>query len=152
MSQFKNNPNFTLFYSDTDSAYIDRPLPDNMVSSKILGKMKLENVLNKAIFLAPKVYYLETENGKTIYKVKGLSHNIELTFKDFESLLFKESLLQKLQTKWIKNLEEGNISVIEQLYTLKVTNNKRKLVYDENDKLIGTVPYIINENKEILNK
>jgi len=33
-----------------------------------------------------------------------------------------------------------------------VTGNKIKLVYNENNKLIGTTPYIINEDKEILNK
>jgi hypothetical protein len=40
---------------------------------------------------------------------------------------------------------------MNQLYTLKVTNNKRKLIYD-NNKLINTIPYIIDENKDILNK
>ncbi len=50
MSQFKNNPDFNLYYSDTDSAYIDKPLPDHLVHSKDLGKMKLENTLAKAIF------------------------------------------------------------------------------------------------------
>jgi hypothetical protein len=41
--------------------------------------------------------------------------------------------------------------VLNEVYTLKVTSNKRKLIY-ENNKLISTVPYIINENKQILNK
>jgi DNA polymerase elongation subunit (family B) len=89
MSQFKNNDNFELYYSDTDSIYIDKPLPESLVNNKILGKMKLEHIINKTIFLAPKVYYLE--NGKVIYKVKGLSHDIELTMKDFENLLYKHS-------------------------------------------------------------
>ena len=151
MSQFKNNPNFNLYYSDTDSAFFDKPLPLNMVSSKVLGKMKLEHVKSKAIFLAPKVYYLITEDGKIIYKVKGLSHDIELNQNDFDNLLFKQSSLQKWQTKWRKNLSEGHVSILNEVYTLKVTNNKRKLLY-ENGKLIGTAPYIINENKEILNK
>jgi hypothetical protein len=70
-----------------------------MVSNTILGKMKLENVLTKAIFLAPKTYSLLTEDDKLIYKVKGLSHNIELTMDDFNNLLFKQSFLQKLQIK-----------------------------------------------------
>jgi len=61
--------------------------------------MKLENVLTKAIFLAPKVYYLETTDGNVIYKVKGLSHNVPLNFNDFNNLLIKQSLLQKMQTK-----------------------------------------------------
>jgi hypothetical protein len=50
-----------------------------------------------------------------------------------------------------KNLSSGYISVINELYTLKVTDNKRKLIY-ENNKLIGTVPFVINKNKEIINK
>ena len=151
MSQFKNNPDFNFYYSDTDSVYIDRPLPEHLVNSKVLGKMKLENVLDKAIFLAPKMYYLETEDGKIIYKVKGLSHDIELTRNDFDNLLFKESTLQKIQTKWRKNLKEGHIELLEQMYTLKVTENKRKLIYNKNNKFIATKAYKINLNKEILN-
>jgi len=73
MSQFKNNNSFNLFYSDTDSVYIDKPLDDSLVNDKILGKLKLENIIKKGIFLAPKVYYLETEDDKIIYKVKGLN-------------------------------------------------------------------------------
>jgi hypothetical protein len=71
---------------------------------------KLENLLEKTLFLAPKVYYLITETGKHIYKVKGLSHKVELNYKDFESLLYKQSFLEKIQTKWRKNLSEGNTS------------------------------------------
>jgi hypothetical protein len=37
------------------------------------------------------------------------------------------------------------------MYTIKVTENKRKLIY-KNGKLIGTQPFIIDERKEILNK
>jgi len=99
MSQFKNNLNFNLYYSDTDSIYIDKPLDESFISNTILGKLKLEHICNKAIFLSPKVYYLETEDNKIIYKVKGLKHEIELTNSDFESLLFKDAFLEKNQTK-----------------------------------------------------
>jgi hypothetical protein len=99
MSQFKNNPKFNLFYSDTDSIYIDRPLSEDFVSNLILGKMKLENICKEAIFISPKVYFLINNENKTIYKVKGLSHNIEMTIGDFDSLLLKESFLKKYQTK-----------------------------------------------------
>jgi DNA polymerase elongation subunit (family B) len=99
MSQFKNNPNFNLYYSDTDSIYIDRPLSEHLVNSKVLGLMKLEYILVEAIFLAPKVYYLENEKGQVIYKVKGLKHEIELTKNDFEKLLVEQSILEKFQNK-----------------------------------------------------
>jgi DNA polymerase elongation subunit (family B) len=99
MSQFKNNPKIKLFYTDTDSAYVDRPLPENLVNNKVLGKMKLENIIHKAIFLAPKLYCLLTEDDKLIHKVKGLNHDIDLTMTDFESLLYKDSFIQKHQIK-----------------------------------------------------
>jgi hypothetical protein len=48
-------------------------------------------------------------------------------------------------------LSQGHISILNEIYTLKVTSNKRKLIYDNNNKLIATQPYIINENREIIN-
>ena len=42
----KNNSNFNLFYTDTDSIYIDKPLNKSLVNSKVLGKMKLEIIFN----------------------------------------------------------------------------------------------------------
>jgi hypothetical protein len=129
MTQFKNNPNITLYYTDTDSIYTDSDIDSNLIDSKTLGKLKLENTCKKAIFLAPKVYCLETDKGKIITKAKGLSHEIELTMSDYEHLLFKDSLIQKTQTKWFRSLDLGKIDIIDQVYTLKVTDNKRKLFY-----------------------
>jgi hypothetical protein len=71
----------------------------HLVDNKVLGKLKLENICKKAIFLAPKMYYLETIEGNIIYKVKGLKHEVELNRSDFESLLFKQSILEKIQSK-----------------------------------------------------
>jgi len=71
-----------------------------------------------------------------------------MTFNDYESLLIKDSFLQRFQTKWFKNLSKGHISILEQIYTLKVTDNKRKLIY-ENNKLVRTVPYIIDSDKKL---
>lgn len=149
ISQFKNNPDFILYYTDTDSIYIDRPLPDHLVNDKILGKMKLENIVEKAIFLSPKVYCLNTIDNELIYKVKGLKHNIKLTMKDFENLLYKNTIIEKSQTKFIRNLDKGHIELLKQLYTLQVTDNKRNLIYDKNNKLISTKSYKINEINEI---
>jgi hypothetical protein len=99
MTQFKNNPLINLYYTDTDSIYTDSDIDITMISDTILGKLKLENICTKAIFLAPKLYCLLTESGKFIHKVKGLKHEIELTFKDFENLLVKDFQIEKTQTK-----------------------------------------------------
>lgn len=94
------------------------------------------------------------------YKIKGLKHEVELTKDDFENLLIKESFLEKMQTKWFKSFKNSNIRVKEEMYTLRITDNKRKLIfhfhhkliYDLSNKLAATSPYIINSNKEIINK
>ena len=74
MAFLKNNPEYKLYYSDTDSAFINKPLPDHLIGSA-LGQFKLESQISKAIFLAPKVYALITDEGQEIIKVKGLIKN-----------------------------------------------------------------------------
>ena len=116
MSQFKNRKDFKLFYSDTDSIYLDKPLPDSYISDNILGKMKLEKICSRAIYVAAKVYALLTESGDEIIKVKGLSTsaikdysvNLEL----ISSLLNKNTFLTFPQTKWYKHIDIGRISIL----------------------------------------
>ena len=150
MSQFKNNNKYNLYYSDTDSAYIDTPLDESFIGTN-LGLMKLECICNNAVFLAPKVYSLLTDSG-VIMKIKGLSSEAlsEITFDNLKDLINKDSKIEAKQEKWYKNISSGNISIKEQIYTLKVTGNKRVLIYD-NNKLIDTKPIIINKDKEIIN-
>jgi len=50
MSQFKNNPTINLYYTDTDSIYTDSNVEKSFIDKTILGKLKLENTCNKAIF------------------------------------------------------------------------------------------------------
>ena len=148
MSYFKNNPKINLYYTDTDSIYTDSDIDSIMIHEKTLGKLKLEHICKKALFLAPKLYCLLTESDQFIHKVKGLKHEVDLTFEDFENLLVKDFSIKKSQTKWSRNLSEGKINLLNELYTLKITENKRQLIY-KNNKLIGTKPYKIDSNKII---
>lgn len=143
MSYFKNNPLFNLYYSDTDSAVVDSPLPDYMVGPA-LGQLKLEHVITKAVFLAPKVYGLITSEGKEIIKIKGLSKDIKLTFNDLEALLIKDSSRVFKQEKWFKSITKGEINIQDIIYTLKITSNKRKHIY-VNEVFNGTKPYLYDE-------
>jgi DNA polymerase elongation subunit (family B) len=147
--KFLVDNNYKLYYKDTDCVFIDKPLPEHLVSNTELGKLKLEHKIRKGIFLSPKVYYLETEDSIVI-KVKGLNtKELKLTKEDFESLLNKDVLLEKEQTKWFRSIKDAQILLKRQLYTLKVTSNKRELIYDSNNRLIATKPLVINEDKTI---
>ena len=72
MSIFKNNPNMTLYYSDTDSVIIDKELDPKYVGPS-LGQLKLECRIKKFVSIAAKFYFIETKEGKIILKVKGLN-------------------------------------------------------------------------------
>jgi len=100
MSKFKNNKDIKLYYTDTDSIVVNKPLPDLFVDPTVLGKLKLEHIAKKGIFLAPKLYCLNTDkDNKIITKTRGLSHNIQLGIEDFKNLLFKDSEIIKKQNK-----------------------------------------------------
>lgn len=66
--------------------------------------------------------------------------------------MYKNALIEKSQTKWFRNLSDGKINLLNELYTLKVNDNKRKLIYNNNNKLIGTKAYKISGLKEISEK
>jgi hypothetical protein len=150
MSYFKNNPEFNLYYSDTDSSIVDKPLPSHMVGSK-LGQMKLEHIINRAVFLAPKVYGLEDIEGNQILKVKGVTQEVanELTLNSLEELLIKDSSKEFNQEKWFKKVREGEITLADVAYTLKVTSNKRSPIYIKNEAgkeiFYSTKPYNYDE-------
>jgi hypothetical protein len=145
LSKYKNNPLLpNLYYTDTDSAHFDGPLPSHFISSTILGQLKLEGIYDKALFLAPKVYALENSN-ESITKIKGLTKEAikknNITLDSLEILLNKYYNLNLNQRKWFRSIGEANINILEETYNLKVTGNKRELVYSEKDgKLIGTKP------------
>jgi hypothetical protein len=133
MSLLKNNPNVNLYYSDTDSGVVDAPLHESLVGP-LLGQFKLEHVIKRAVFLAPKVYGLITEEGSEIIKIKGVKNEIldNINIKDLENLLRFDESRVFTQEKWIKDYQEGNISVKDVAYTLKITSNKRSTVYVNN--------------------
>ena len=145
MSGILADPSINVLYTDTDSAYIQGELDPKLIG-KGLGQFKLEYTFKEAVFLAPKVYGGILLDGKELTKVKGFKNN--LIYPDLLSLLDKNSKLELNQDKWFKSISEGNISIKNSLYTLIVTENKRQLIYD-NNKLIGTKPFIIDRNKEI---
>lgn len=72
LSHRKLDPNHNVYYSDTDSIILDRPLNPELVHNNQLGQYKLEHQIKRFVSLAPKVYGIETVNGDKIIKIKGL--------------------------------------------------------------------------------
>lgn len=158
MSQFKNHPKINIYYTDVDSIIINlsptqlTELFPNILAAlaEDIGQLKLEHVIEKAVFLAPKCYFLETIDGKQIIKIKGLNQgnildNKKLSLVDFVNLLVKDNNLMLKQKVWFKNREESSINIIEQAYNLQVNENKRNLIFNHSGLFIGTTPFVLNE-------
>ena len=143
MSQFKNNPNFNLYYTDTDSIFTDQPLPSHLVDDKKLGFMKLEYTLTDFVAIAPKVYGGVKVNGDSFTKVKGFKNSV--SFDQLKYLLnSSEVKLTLMHQKWISNISDSLIKIRDSEYNLKSNDNKRELVYDNNS-LIATKNKVFND-------
>ena len=144
MSEFKKD-DYNLYYTDTDSVYLDTKLSEDKVSDTKLGMFKLENIFNKAVFLGPKIYSGITENNNYINKVKGFKNSSLIPFKDMESLLLKDSSLDLNHSKWFRSLVDGNITIKEQVYLLSKTDKKREFVYNKSNKAIMTKAFVVSK-------
>jgi hypothetical protein len=69
---------------DTDSIVIKGILPEDLIG-KSLGLFKLEHEIKHGYFISPKLYALETKDGKTIVKAKGIGSKLDFT--QFETLI-----------------------------------------------------------------
>lgn len=60
------------YYTDTDSVFLPKELAFKSEVGNGIGKFKAENgLITHAIFPAPKLYFLEREDGTIISKSKG---------------------------------------------------------------------------------
>lgn len=143
MTKFKTDDSYTLYYSDTDSIDIDKPLDPSLIGEE-LGKMKLEHIFDDAIYLAPKVYGGKTENYEYV-RIKGLKNPIK--FEELKGLLYKDSKLEITQEKWYKDISNSVFHVKDEIYTLMITENKRILHYNYENIFYDTSPIKLEDNK-----
>ena len=129
------------YYTDTDSAVLGSPLPEDEVSSTELGKLKLEHIVKNGIFLAPKSYMLVTDTGN-IMKHKGLAKGI-VNYERFMELYADQSLTKQVtvESNFRINWQTLSIAKKELQVSLGIqVDNKRDPVYDENNVWVDTQP------------
>ena len=108
---------------------------------------KLENVYNDICFLSPKVYGGITTQDKEIIKIKGYKNTpAVIRFNEFKSLLIKDTTLNLQHIKWFRSLVNSNITLKDQVYELQKTENKRIIIYNNDNVAVSTKPYNININ------
>ena len=147
MSYFKQMEGFKVFYSDTDSIDLNKPLNEEFVGTD-LGKLKLEHIWEKAIYISNKAYIGINSEGEIYRKLRGIKVNSKefknnlIDIQDLENLLIKDSKLEVHQERWFKSFKNSNIETKEIVYNLQGNDNKRISII-ENDKKSYTKPIII---------
>lgn len=150
MYKYKQILGSNLLYTDTDSIFTTKPLSDEFIGTG-LGDMKLEYTGSEAVFIAPKVYAINLSlpgtDPELLAKVKGSKAKAIslLTMDDFKDLLIKDSVCVIPQEKWYKKARTNTIHIKQVIYSLSVTENKRKLIY-KNNILVDTEPFVIKES------
>jgi DNA polymerase type B, organellar and viral len=132
-----------IYYMDTDSMIINGCLPSDLIGDK-LGQFKLEHEIAHAYFISPKLYALNTMDGKTIVKAKGIGS--KLNYGSFEALMRNEGIKQA-QERWFKDPSNANINIKDINLHISSLNLKRKQII-ESGRLAFTNPLFV-ENYNI---
>lgn len=138
MNEFINNKDYNVYSTDTDSIAIDKPLPDQLVGNK-LGQFKLEHKALNAIFLSPKLYLIQLDNGDTIIKARSLGGK-SLTMDDFNTMSYGLNI-SKYIDKFVSNMKDGgSVSLNHSPLELSPFNLKRQPHYATNGIISHTTP------------
>nr|GFA90975.1 hypothetical protein [Tanacetum cinerariifolium] len=118
---------------NTDSVVLSQPLPEELISSSILGMLKLEDQIVKGFFLAPKAYSYYTLEGSTVKKYKGPAKD-------------KVKVDAKFRIDW-ESLEIKNQEII---FSLGLKEGSKRLpVYDSNKNWVDTKSIAIHDLSNI---
>lgn len=129
MCDEKNNENYKIYYTDTDSLFIEGELPDSCINNKKLGYWSLENQYIYSVFVSPKTYACLDIYGNSYSKVKGYGSPVSLD--EFEKILDGNVLKQPLtQRKWRSFITDSKIDIKTTSYDLVATENKRNLSHE----------------------
>ena len=105
MNKIISDERYKVYYTDTDSLVIKGKLPKELVSSKEIGKFKLEHKVEEGVFIVPKVYGLKCEKGKYVCKVKGVKSNV--VYEDLREWVQKRRKKVFKETRIYRDLVKG---------------------------------------------
>ena len=120
----------SVYYTDTDSIFTDKPLNISEISSE-LGFMKDEldgNVISKAYFLGIKQYgycYFDKNSNRVEKSVwAGIKRN-SISFEDIESLYKGCKITRTIHNRFFKSLVNLNIAIKDTKVTIEFNPDKK---------------------------
>jgi hypothetical protein len=160
MMDYKNNPDFDVYYTDTDSIFTDKPLPEHLIGNE-LGQMKNESMdkwgvetIDKACFVGIKKYGLSVTdfNGKTIESsvFAGVSRN-SLSFDEVMRIQNGEIIERKIENRFEKSFDSLEIKS-QKGFILHISNKRYKTLINNSYIPINTDDLLKGKIKSLLIK
>nr|YP_010852411.1 DNA polymerase [Lactarius subindigo]WGL35963.1 DNA polymerase [Lactarius subindigo] len=118
-----------LYYTDTDSIFVNRELPPELVGNE-LGLMKDElngAIIKQAFFLGIKKYGYKDETDTIHSVISGVVRN-SLTLNEIEDIAKGITIVKPSPARFFKNLNNLNINIKNNLETSITFNPKKKLL------------------------
>lgn len=145
------NNGVDISYMDTDSLFVDKPIPEEMVSKNKLGYYKLENKINEGVFLAPKAYAYKSDSEEEI-KLKGIEKDKQYLsydmIKEIRIQINKNHPNKKWKFEYIKPVYRmvNQLKIVkkEQVLELKFESYKFERIFDKNGNWIACKPPHLN--------
>nr|BAD66818.1 orf774 [Beta vulgaris subsp. vulgaris]CBJ20683.1 hypothetical protein [Beta vulgaris subsp. maritima] len=141
----------------TDSVVLGNPLPEEVVSSSIIGKFKLEAIIKKGFFLAPKSYYYSSKEKGDVIKYKGAAKEhvdakwFETQYKHPENQLEREFV-----SNFRVNIKKLSVYKRKGKVTVALALNNKRMLLHIGGKWVGSTPKVVfdlesldNASKEI---
>ena len=149
MNKFRHIRDNQCLYTDTDSVFLEKPLPKLQVGNEI-GQMKeVYPYPMDGVFIQPKLYGLSISNKllntqDEELKAKGIKDAMNLlNYEDYQNQLIKDNS-QRIDQRLLKKETLGdNQREIELEHELSIKSTKREYIYDNNI-FIDTKPFRIN--------
>lgn len=131
-----------IYYSDTDSIITDKVLDKNLVGTGI-GKLKLEHVIDKGIFITGKVYCLWNNKGDFISRAKGVKSN-SVSYFDYVKLVNDNNINTAVKSESIIDWNKGDVKITDKLVNINSSSFNKRSKIKTNGKWVDTKPLIIN--------
>lgn len=135
-------PSDGLYYCDTDSVVLKKPLSDEVIHDTEFGLMKLEDNVVESYYVAPKRYAYISDKGETVKKIKGIpKETVKLlpleSFGCGIGIFYNKPV--KLKTALQRNVMSYSIEVVKK--NMSVVDDKRAFSIDGN-----SIPIVISND------
>ena len=143
MHKYKTDLDNVIYYSDTDSIYCKKLLPDEYVSDSKLGFMKYCGEVSEAIFVAPKVYAC-FYNSSVDIKCKGINRGL-VSVDDIKKMHKGNSRFFVNLLSFRKHYKKFIVEEIYQRIEISGSFLKRQKILDEKGVWVNTKPFNVNK-------